>query len=109
MLPPTPYNDTGAYVVPLDGFFTLIVPILPAFPHNPWCSVLRTRPAGGGNNNHVQIRADGSTFDLTASPDALDLRWRVDYSLAGATANANPHYLKLYCVWNRHTPPPGLP
>lgn len=104
-----PFNNGGTpglKVSPVSGFFTVIVPILPDFPHNPWCGMHRTVvPPGSAASNDVLVKIAGSNFDLTESPDELDFRWRVD--VVGALTS--DYRVKFYCVWNGHTPPAGYP
>jgi hypothetical protein len=105
-IPPT-YNSNGTeYVVPIDGFFTIILPVLPTFPHNPWCGLHRTVAAGTTPDN-IQLKISGSHFETGTSPEQLDIRWRVDYTIGGSLSSPDPYYIKMYCVWADHTPPSG--
>lgn len=104
MVPVSPFGVVGEHSIPVDGFFTLIVPILPDFPHNPWCGVHQIFEME--DMGEISVKSSGSLFNISASPETLALKWRVDYvapSLSGVFD------LKFYCVWNDHAPPSGVP
>jgi len=105
-VPPFNATDSG-HTLPIDGFFSLIVPILPDFPHNPWCGAHRTMVSPTTTPDGVQIKIWGSEFDTIPNPDELVLRWRIDYVIL--PASEDHYYLKFYCVWNDHSPPADLP